>query len=406
MLLLKSAPNLENHKRASTEKSKLSDRVNDLQRRLDKEVSLREAAEVRLHTIQTFHKVIADNFAIGWIGILNDQLQYTYVDGKGLERLGIEPEKLLGKYFLKTIKAQEIGRLLRKVQDTACSVIFEVTHNDRIFEVQAAPFPDGNKGIILILHDITTLKSTQKELRQSLAKEKELGELKSRFVTLASHEFRTPLTTILTSSFLLESYTGDKYELTKATHIARIKRSVKAMTEILNDFLSVGKLEEGQVKANFEPICVSEFIKALELELEPLKRDQQKLMITYSGNDILLSDKKLLRNILYNLASNAFKYTHNYDQVRIDLLAEKGKLRMRIVDHGIGIPQEEQKYIFKRFYRAHNASNIQGTGLGLTIVKKYIHLLGGTIDFISNENQGTVFSVTIPAVPTQTFPQY
>lgn len=395
-MLLRSAPNIENQKRASTERSNVSDRVTDLQRRLDLELSLREAAEERLHTIQTFHKVIADNFASGWIGILNDQLRYTYVDGKGLERIGIEPEKLIGKYFSKTIKAQEIERLLRKVQDTECCVTFEVTCKDRIFEVQAAPFPDGNKGIILILHDITTLKSTQKELRQSLAKEKELSVLKSRFVTLASHEFRTPLTTILTSSFLLESYTGDKYELTKATHIGRIKRSVKAMTEILNDFLSLGKLEEGQVKANFEPIRVSEFIKELELELEPLKRDQQELIVTHSGDDVFSSDKKLLRNILYNLASNAFKYTHNNDQVRINLHAEKGKLGMRIEDHGIGIPLEEHKYIFKRFYRAHNAGNIQGTGLGLNIVKKYIHLLDGTIDFISNENQGTVFSVTVP----------
>ncbi len=404
-MLPRSAPKIKNPIKPLSEGSTTSGRVADLQNRLDLEISLREAAEERLHTIQTFHKVIANNFARGWIGILNDQLRYTYVDGKGLEQIGIEPEKLIGKYFLKTIKAQEVGRLLRKIQDSKCSVTFEVTCKDRIFEVQAAPFPDGNKGIILILHDITTLKSTQKELRQSLAKEKELGELKSRFVTLASHEFRTPLTTILTSSFLLESYTGNKYELTKATHIGRIKRSVKAMTEILNDFLSLGKLEEGQVKPNYESICVSEFIQELELEFESLKRDQQKLAITYSGDDVFVSDKKIIRNILYNLTSNAFKYTHNTDQVGIELFAQNGKLRVTIMDHGIGIPQGEQQYIFKRFYRAQNAGNIQGTGLGLNIVKKYIHLLDGTIDFVSNENEGTVFSVIVPTLSKKVLPK-
>lgn len=405
-MLPRTFPDIKSPVKFTAERLNSTDKVNELQRRLEVEISLREAAEERLHTIQVFHKTIAANFPMGWIGILNNQLQYTYADGKGIECLGLKQEDLVGNKFAHTLTGQNINRILRKVQKSDCSVTFEGVFKDKTFEVHAEPFPDGKKGVMVILHDITVLKNTQKQLLKSLEKEKELGELKSRFVTLASHEFRTPLTTILTSSFLLESYTGDKYLETKATHIGRIKRSVKVLTEILNDFLSLGRLEEGQVKSDIEPIRVSEFIQELELELEPLKRDQQKLEITYSGDDVLGSDKKLLRNILYNLASNAFKYTHNKDQVRIDLLVEGAKLKLRIEDHGIGIPQEEQQYIFKRFYRAHNAGNIQGTGLGLNIVKKYIHLLGGTIDFTSTENEGTVFTVTVPVESIQPRSKY
>lgn len=396
-MLTTSFPDIKSQNKYGFDRLSSKEKVSEIQHRLEVEIKLREEFEERLHTIQAFHKAIAANFPMGWVGILNDRFQYTYADGKGIERLGFKLEELVGKKFAQTLAGNDINQLLRKVQQTGRGVTFEGYSRNKVFEVHAEPFPDGNNGIMVILHDITMLKNTQKELQKSLAKEKELGELKSRFVTLASHEFRTPLTTILTSSFLLESYTGEKYEETKATHLGRIKRSVKVLTEILNDFLSLGKLEEGQVVASTDPINLSNFSEELKLELEPLKRDQQELIITSSGANNVISDKKLLRNILYNLASNAFKYTHNNDHVLIDLYAGEKKLKMRIEDHGMGIPEEEQKHIFRRFYRAQNAGNIQGTGLGLNIVKKYVNLLGGAIDYISAVNKGTVFTVTVPA---------
>jgi len=392
-------PDFTSRAKVTTERSQPAQRNSVIHGIRKFEIMQSELSEARLTYNQTFHKAIASNFPVGWIGILNEKFHYTFAEGKGLEQAGLTPEELIGRKFTDTVIAELAESRFREVLAEDYNVTFEAICNDRTFEVNAGPFHNGQKRIMVVLHDITTLKNTQQKLVKALAKEKELGELKSRFVTLASHEFRTPLTTILTSSFLLESYTGEKFEETKATHIGRIKRSVKVLTEMLNDFLSLGKLEEGQVKPSNERIQMSEFVKELEFELEPLKREKQMLRITYTGQPVLTTDRKLIRSILYNLASNAFKYTHNDDQVYIDLEATNDWLTMQITDHGMGIPVEEQNYIFKRFYRAHNASNIQGTGLGLNIVKKYVNLLNGTINFVSNENKGTVFIVTVPAEP-------
>jgi len=236
----------------------------------------------------------------------------------------------------------------------------------------------------------------ERKLKETLVKEKELGELKSRFVALASHEFRSPLTTILSSTFLLENYTGQQYEKEKLLHLGRIKRSVKLLTEILNDFLSVGKLDEGKIEPKSELIAWPDFMHELYKDVESLKRDGQSICISHTGSQAITSDKQLLRNISINLISNAFKYSNAHGQVVLETTVDNNTLTMRVIDNGMGIPEEEQKYIFKRFYRANNVANIQGTGLGLNIVKKYVELLGGTISFMSALQTGTTFMVTIP----------
>ncbi len=243
----------------------------------------------------------------------------------------------------------------------------------------------------------THLMQMEEDLLIALEKERELGEMKSRFVTMASHEFRTPLSTILSSVFLLENYAGEEYDEFKTMHINRVKRSVKNMTEILNEFLSLSKLDEGKIKASYSYADIPECIEEIMDEMESVKKTGQQLHFSHSGDvNVLVFDKQILRNILINLISNGIKFSDKGDIIEVKSIIETDKLVLKVIDHGIGIPAEDQQYLFKRFFRANNALNIEGTGLGLNIVKKYVDLLKGDISFESKPGEGTSFTVTIP----------
>lgn len=238
------------------------------------------------------------------------------------------------------------------------------------------------------------LKKAEQEILKSLEKEKELGELKSRFVSMASHEFRTPLTTVLSSANLIAKYTESDQQESREKHINRIKKSVQNLTNILNDFLSLEKLESGAQKVNFTKVDLNVLLKEVVEEMsQNTKADQQ---IILSGNaPAVQTDEHILKNILFNLISNASKYSSEGDEIKVEV--EQGKdLKINIVDHGIGIPEAEQQKMFERFFRAANATNIQGTGLGLNIVKKYADLLNGEISFTSTEGKGSTFTLTLP----------
>jgi signal transduction histidine kinase len=237
----------------------------------------------------------------------------------------------------------------------------------------------------------------EEELLRALEKERELGELKSRFVTMASHEFRTPLSTILSSVFLLENFSSEQLDQSKSTHFSRIKRAVNNMTTILNEFLSLSKLEEGRVKASYSetniPSCIQEIIE----EMEPVKKTDQQINYTHSGTaDSFSIDRQFIRNIIINLVSNAIKFSNPTDTIELASRIAADQLIIEVTDHGVGIPVEEQKYLFNRFFRAKNVTNIEGTGLGLNIVKKYVDLMKGTVTVESQLNQGTTFTVAIP----------
>ncbi len=238
------------------------------------------------------------------------------------------------------------------------------------------------------------LKKAEQEILKSLEKEKELGELKSRFVSMASHEFRTPLTTVLSSANLIAKYTESDQQTAREKHINRIKKSVENLTNILNDFLSLEKLESGAQKVIFAQVNLEELMQeTIEDMSQNLKKDQE---IKLSGTArTIQTDEHILKNILFNLISNASKYSSEGDPIEINLEEDKN-LKIHIVDHGIGIPEAEQKKMFERFFRAANATNIQGTGLGLNIVKKYADLLKGDISFTSTEGQGSTFTLTLP----------
>jgi PAS domain S-box-containing protein len=244
---------------------------------------------------------------------------------------------------------------------------------------------------------INKLAESKQEVMRALEKEKELNELKSRFVTTASHEFRTPLATILSSVSLIGRYNLPEDEEKRIKHINRIKSAVNNLTEILNDFLSLSKLEEGIIRNNPESVSIRHFSEEIAEELKEMTKEGQIINYEHQGAEEVNADRQLLKNILINLLSNAIKYSPGHKEIIFNTSVDpEGHLKITIEDFGMGIPEQDQPLLFERFFRAHNAGNIQGTGLGLNIVKKYVELMEGEITFESKLNEGTTFKVFIP----------
>lgn len=250
----------------------------------------------------------------------------------------------------------------------------------------------GNRTLIL-QEAITELEKTKTELNEALEKEKELSELKTRFVSMASHEFRTPLATIMSSLSLVKAY-GDKGENEKQDkHIGKIKNSIANLTDILNDFLSVSKLEEGKVENETKEIELKDFISNIVQEMTPLAKVGQKLIFNHEGVSSFILDPKLFKHILFNLISNALKFSPENSEINMKCEVSDDQMVFEIKDQGIGISKLDQKHLFERFFRARNASNIQGTGLGLNIVSSYVDLMNGKVEVFSEENEGTRFKL-------------
>lgn len=243
---------------------------------------------------------------------------------------------------------------------------------------------------------LSELENSKEKLSKALTKEKELNDLKSRFVTMASHEFRTPLSAILSSVSLIDKYKTEGEDDKRKKHVDRIKSSVTNMTFILNDFLSAERLEEGKIFAKPSEFNLPEVIEEIISDIKNIQKKDQQIIQTHAGEEIVNCDKQMIRNILLNLLSNAIKFTGEDGLINITTSNTPKEIKLIVKDNGIGIAKEDQQYLFERFFRAKNATNIQGTGLGLTIIVKYLEALDGKIAFESELNQGTTFTITIP----------
>ena len=249
----------------------------------------------------------------------------------------------------------------------------------------------------LILQEaLQELEKSQGELNTALNKEKELNEIKSRFVSMASHEFRTPLSTILSSASLAAKYQLTHEQDKREKHINRIKNSVQHLNDLLEDFLHLGRIEEEKVIINVGLFDVEAYIRQVFDELKSILKHGQQMQLTFNGPATFSTDKRLLKNVLINLLSNAVKFSAEHKLVEVTVINSDAKLMLQIKDHGIGIPKEDMPHLFTTFFRCKNAVNIQGTGLGLHIVKRYIDLLEGQITLSSQVNEGTVFNVGLP----------
>lgn len=254
-----------------------------------------------------------------------------------------------------------------------------------------------SQAFIELQHTNENLQRAEEEAREALSKEKELNELKSRFVSMASHEFRTPLSGILTSASLISKYDAAEDKEKRHKHINTIKASVQNLTTILNDFLSLDKLEQSKIECRLDSLDLKPWIQNLIEEMETLTKRGQRIVYEHFGNSSdIQTDKDMLRNIFINLLSNAIKYSGEEKEIRVTTEIQDTWVMLKVRDAGIGIPKNDQKYLFEKFFRAHNANAIQGTGLGLNIVKRYLDLMGGSIEFSSTENQGSTFTIRLP----------
>ena len=249
----------------------------------------------------------------------------------------------------------------------------------------------------LILREaLAKLQRSQEELSEALVKEKELNEIKGRFVSMASHEFRTPLSTVLSSASLLSKYTATEDQPKRDKHISKIKNAVSQLNEILEDFLSLGKLDEGKVESRPTELNLEEFLRDLEEETSVLLKKGQKIGLEFEGKPDIFVDRKLLKNVLVNLVTNAIKFSGEEKTIRIVANVGRKNATLKVADEGIGIPREDQGHLFSSFFRSANATNIQGTGLGLHIVKRFVDLMNGKVKIDSELNKGTTVTITIP----------
>jgi PAS domain S-box-containing protein len=239
------------------------------------------------------------------------------------------------------------------------------------------------------------VKERTESLRAALDKEKDLSELKSRFVSMASHEFRTPLSTILSSAYLVLKYETTEDQPKRDKHIQRIASSVNMLTDILNDFLSLGKIEEGKIQVRTAEVNIVDNINNIILEMNNILKNGQTILYSHEGDHNLWLDPSLLGHIIINLLSNAIKFSPENSSIVVNTIQKDNKLILSVKDKGLGISKEDQQHLFERFFRGGNVANIQGTGLGLHIISKYAELMNGVIECKSDLGKGTEFIITL-----------
>ncbi len=402
--LEKYTQNLEDQVRARTgELNATVQQLKESNLNLEDQIKETQIAEDKALRSQTLISAIAQNFPKGIIVVFNQNLEIVYVEGEELERLHLKKSDLEGKRLedIPEFSTAQIERIQALVLQTLSGehATDEITYNENVYSINSTPLYSDDKIVwgLFVYSNITDQKMVQDELLKALISERELNELKSRFISMASHEFRTPLSAILSSAILIGKQNEPGKEERREKHVDRIKANVKNLVVILNDFLSLSKLEEGKVKPKPEYFDISSYIKSLMEEMEINKKEGQQLVLKTSADPIITcSDKKMLGHMINNLLSNAIKYSNEDQEITCLVSSERGRAKIEVIDRGIGIPVAEQKNLFDRFFRAANAANIQGTGLGLHIVKQYIDLVGGTIDFESEVGKGSTFTIEIP----------
>ncbi|MBA6151409.1 PAS domain S-box protein [Gelidibacter maritimus] len=371
---------------------------------LEDQIRITNRAENEAVKSKNIASKIAENFPNGFVAVMNDQSEILFAKGDALDQLGLKQFYQEGMFIddISAFSNQRKERIKESIQKTLSGehLTFEVNYNDRYFAVNTAPLIDKNNRINSALHvynDISKQKEIEFSIQNALKSEQELNDLKSRFVSLASHEFRTPLSAILTSAILIGKQNEEGMAEKRAKYLARIERNVNNLTVILNDFLSLSKMDEGKVMPIMKRFDLIAYCKKMVQETNiNLKKNQTISIGSVNAKLFVNLDVKLLNHILNNLLSNASKYSPEASTIDFKISDNNNTVVIAISDQGIGIPQNEHKYLFGRFFRAKNAVNIEGTGLGLNIAKHYTELMGGHITFKSELNKGTTFTVVFP----------
>ena len=267
---------------------------------------------------------------------------------------------------------------------------------DKIRQLNANLEVKVEERTLILKEALQKLERSQQELSEALDKERQLNEIKSRFVSMASHEFRTPLSTVLSSASLLSKYTAEEDQEKRDKHIKKIKNSVNHLNDILEDFLSLGKLNEGKVAKITDELNLKAVLSETAEEMKGILKKGQRFELHFNGDKMAYTDKNLFKNILINLIGNAIKFSEEDKLITVKGRISGDDAFISVTDQGIGISEDDQLHLFSSFYRGANAMNIQGTGMGLHIVKRYVDLLGGQIQIQSQLNKGTTVTFTIP----------
>lgn len=370
------------------------------------DISERKKAERELRKVQELSLQLLRNYPDGAISIINKRYEFIYTGGELHNRLNPLPKKIISNKMFPGFPGP-----LRQIIKIMLGDVFE---NKKIISNFELPFPlAGNTYVMdafplinedgtvikagVIIRNITALKKVEDNLREALKKEKDLSELKSRFVSMASHEFRTPLSTVLSSAYLIEKYAAGEEQPKREKHLQRIVSSVNMLTDILNDFLSVGKIEEGRIQVRLTRFNIQEQILAIAGEIKNTLKGSQEIRYHHEGGPDVLMDASLLKHIIMNLVSNASKFSPESSPIEIKTISHNQQIILSVKDYGMGISKEDQKHLKERFFRGANAGNIQGTGLGLHIVSKYAELMNGTVECKSELEKGTEFVITFDA---------
>lgn len=342
------------------------------------------------------------------IAIVKADGTVTYASPSSESVLGFSPQELEGKNVFDFIHPDDLSSAIAPFRasltnpDKTQVSEYRFQHKDgswRYLESRSnfSPTALHSTGIVITSCDITKRKQAEADILHALKKEQELNELKSRFVSMVSHEIRNPLNSISTAAQLIERYGEQWSQDKKQDFFQRIKVNVKLLTEILEDVLLIGKVDAGKLEVQPTAIVIESFCRDLLEEIKLNLNGSHEMVFTTQGKCTnVYIDKKILRHILYNLLVNAVKYSPAGSKVCLELFCHEQNFIFKVRDEGIGIPLENQPQLFESFYRAENVKNISGTGLGLYIVKKYIDISGGSISVESQVGVGSIFTVSLP----------
>ncbi len=377
-----------------------------LQRSLQQGGNLANLLVDHLSVVKNYHQKLLD--------FTGNILLITTPDGtiKGVNKmtellLDFAEQELIGTSIFQVIDAAEslkeisqealqVGGLSKKIEVT-CQTKTQQTIILEFTCLAIATESQGLHDLIYMGWDITERKKAEEELRNALAKERELNDLRYRFISIVSHEFRTPLTTIVSSAELLEYYAQENLEEARKRHLKLIQDAANYICLMLDDLLVLEKAEVGKKQIHLLPLDIEQLCQNLAAEMQILSQPSLEINFEKSGNcQIFELDEELINQILTNLLSNAIKYSPEGGKIQFRLDCQPERLVFEIQDPGIGIPPEDIPHIFESFHRAKNVSHISGTGLGLAIVQKAVELHGGKIEVNSKVNGGTTFTVILP----------
>jgi hypothetical protein len=309
---------------------------------------------------------------------------------------GLNPFEIEGKQYVMSLI---IDITVRK--ETERQIVDLNTHLEDKIKIRTKELQESIQDLqnlnLNLEGEIKKRKQAEKKIKVALQKEKELNELKTKFLSLVSHEFKTPLSGILTSATLAEKYIQENQQDKREKHLGTIRNKVHYLNNILNDFLSIERLDAGSGQYKYNSFSLKRLINEVVYNANVTLKSGQELIYPQEMEDMMLyQDEKILELILSNLIGNSIKYSPEDTLIKFEVSPTENAISFMVEDQGIGIPQQDQKHIFERYFRAENAVLNQGTGIGLNIARTHLENLGGSIEFTSIENKGTKFIVKIP----------